>query len=313
MSRLFTFGCSFTSYIWPTWADILAARFDEHQNWGRAGGGNQFIANSLVECHLKNKISCADTVAIMWSNVSRIDSYKDGKWILTGNMYTNSEQPAVVRYFDDARGLFIRDLASIYLAHQLIEKIGCRHYIFSMTDILNPTQYGSDNASDLVSDMLPFYQETLSKIRPSVHKVIFNYDWSSRPFGDKILVEELQQHYQKVAGPDWPEFNKIFEPDTHKALKKKILREIFNLNKWDWKTMLGHCRRSDLHPTPLEHIEYLAKVLPEEPTSSETYDVCKQIEDWLQIKYSSKTYTTSTIVPQSLKEKIYKSTLTERW
>ena len=54
MSRLFTFGCSFTSYHWPTWADILGREYDYFENWGRSGGSNQFIFNSLIEAKRLN-------------------------------------------------------------------------------------------------------------------------------------------------------------------------------------------------------------------------------------------------------------------
>ena len=67
MSRLFTFGCSFTKYHWPTWANILGKEFDQHQNWAEPGAGNHFILNSLVECNLRNNILPDDTVGIMWT------------------------------------------------------------------------------------------------------------------------------------------------------------------------------------------------------------------------------------------------------
>ena len=34
-NRLFTFGCSYTRYNWPTWADIIADDLQiPFQNWG---------------------------------------------------------------------------------------------------------------------------------------------------------------------------------------------------------------------------------------------------------------------------------------
>ena len=48
MKRLITFGCSFTDYSWPTWADIIALdREVEYENWAIGGGGNQQIACSF--------------------------------------------------------------------------------------------------------------------------------------------------------------------------------------------------------------------------------------------------------------------------
>jgi len=67
MGRLFTFGCSFTSYIWPTWADFVALNFDTHQNWANAGAGNYFISSRLYECNSVNKLTKDDTVLVMFS------------------------------------------------------------------------------------------------------------------------------------------------------------------------------------------------------------------------------------------------------
>jgi len=57
MGRLFTFGCSYTAYTWPTWADFVGTKFDFYQNWGRLGSGNTIIASKLYECQYVNKIN----------------------------------------------------------------------------------------------------------------------------------------------------------------------------------------------------------------------------------------------------------------
>ena len=50
--RLFTFGCSFTQYNWPTWADILGRSLHqegwEFHNIGRAGTGNMQIMKTIL-------------------------------------------------------------------------------------------------------------------------------------------------------------------------------------------------------------------------------------------------------------------------
>ena len=69
--RLFTFGCSFTKYIWPTWADILGREYKEFYNYGMSGGGNLFIFDSLIEAIAKHNINKDDTVIIIWTNVTR--------------------------------------------------------------------------------------------------------------------------------------------------------------------------------------------------------------------------------------------------
>ena len=47
-NRLFVFGCSFTMYAWPTYADFLGYEFDHYENWGFPGLGNRAIAERVA-------------------------------------------------------------------------------------------------------------------------------------------------------------------------------------------------------------------------------------------------------------------------
>ena len=49
MRRLFTFGCSYTSWNWPTWADLLGLEVEHFENWGHAGIGNRAIAAEFLQ------------------------------------------------------------------------------------------------------------------------------------------------------------------------------------------------------------------------------------------------------------------------
>lgn len=53
MDRLYTFGCSYTSWNWPTWADIMSLEANYYENWGHAGLGNRAIAERVAECNIK--------------------------------------------------------------------------------------------------------------------------------------------------------------------------------------------------------------------------------------------------------------------
>ena len=110
MNRLFTFGCSYTSYNWSTWADILGQSAQEFQNWGMLGTGNQFIFNSVHECHQRNRLQPGDTVVVCWTNAMRDDRYTNG-WNTLGNIYTQPlYDPAWVRKWITERGCLLRDL-----------------------------------------------------------------------------------------------------------------------------------------------------------------------------------------------------------
>lgn len=86
--RLFTFGCSFTNFHWPTWADIMAHDLQcEYQNWAVNAIGNVAIQHKLLECDLKHKFTDDDLVLVVWSGWSREDRYF-GEWVQGGNIFS---------------------------------------------------------------------------------------------------------------------------------------------------------------------------------------------------------------------------------
>ena len=69
--RLFTFGCSFTSYLWPTWADILGLEFTSANNWGHSGLGNRAIAERVAEAHAHFNFTKDDVIIVQWTKIGR--------------------------------------------------------------------------------------------------------------------------------------------------------------------------------------------------------------------------------------------------
>lgn len=99
MSRIFTFGCSFTQYMWPTWATVIA--FDRKKplfNFGIAGLGNVGIFHRILEADIKHKFQPDDEIYILWSSWSREDRIKDGSWLPAGSVF-NSSNPHYYGYF----------------------------------------------------------------------------------------------------------------------------------------------------------------------------------------------------------------------
>lgn len=246
--RFFAFGCSFTRYNWPTWADIVAHNYDEFQNWGHSGGGNTFIFNSIVEAHLKNEIKPHDVVGVMWTNICREDRYVNNKWLTPGNIFTQKHYPYDwVQKFSDLRGYYIRDLNIIAATEAFLKTIGCRYFFLSMVPILNSAQYDHTDDSELIQDILPYHALTLHNIRPSVYETVFNFDWWSRPF-------QFKNHQVDA---------KLLEtPATDYETRTKI--------------------RKDPHPTPAEHLEYLDAVIPEEYVDPSTREWTAQMDSMLR-------------------------------
>lgn len=187
--RLFTFGCSFTQYNWPTWADLLGREFEEYYNYGMCGGGNLFMSCSVAEAVARKNISSDDTVMVMWTNVTREDRYTD-RWICPGNIYTQAVySEEFVKNFITIRGCYIKDMAQIYLVDKLLEKIGCKYEFMSMVDMNNNAQYSYKDSTDEVKDILELYAPTLKKFKPSVHRVVFNCEWGNRPILDDLRLD----------------------------------------------------------------------------------------------------------------------------
>tara|TARA_B100000085_G_C18546133_1_gene513959 strand:+ start:948 stop:1712 length:765 start_codon:yes stop_codon:yes gene_type:complete len=133
-STLYTFGCSFTQYKWPTWADYLhvGGLAENYQNWGLPGGSNDFIFHSVVEC--LDNITDSDIVCIMWSQPHRISDYNDEQgWDMPGNAYLYQPKERVKYLHEDKIALenqsFFRSVA------EMLASKGCDFYFTSMERI----------------------------------------------------------------------------------------------------------------------------------------------------------------------------------
>ena len=170
MNRLFTFGCSYTSYSWSTWADILGQSAQEFQNWGMSGTGNQFIFNSVHECHQRNQLQPGDTVIVCWTNIMRDDRYTND-WNTLGNIYTQPlYDPAWVRKWITERGCLVRDLAAIAGVKLLLESTGVDWQFLSMVPVDQSDQYTSRKNPN--QDLLNLYQTAIANIKPSFWQVL---------------------------------------------------------------------------------------------------------------------------------------------
>lgn len=88
--RLFTFGCSYTNFFWPTWADIIATDLDiEYQNWGLSGLGNVGIQSRIVEADMKHRLTPDDMMIVLWSSWSREDRFMCDSWQSGGSVFNN--------------------------------------------------------------------------------------------------------------------------------------------------------------------------------------------------------------------------------
>lgn len=128
--RFFVFGCSFTNYLWPTWADILRQEMPsetQYFNYGKSGAGQLYILSTLSQAILHHNIGEDDLVAVMWSTFYREDRYMwngsvgSHNWQTPGNLFSQNEySPRFVSDYCCTRGMYVRDLALIHSGMALL-------------------------------------------------------------------------------------------------------------------------------------------------------------------------------------------------
>lgn len=146
--RLFTFGCSYTLYSWPTWADILGLEFPVFNNWAVPGIGNRAIAERVAECDTYFNFNETDLVIVQWSSYYRHDwmhtqrkdtSYLSSSWKTQGSIFGNKHKSIFnqdwIKNFWDEKAYYLHTLNNICLTQGLLQSTGCQWYMSSMNDL----------------------------------------------------------------------------------------------------------------------------------------------------------------------------------
>ncbi len=90
IDRIFAFGCSYTKYQWPTWADIIIHDTEiEGYNYGLSGLGNVGIMHRILEADIRHKFNENDCILISWTSWGREDRFINGMWQRYGCVYNN--------------------------------------------------------------------------------------------------------------------------------------------------------------------------------------------------------------------------------
>jgi hypothetical protein len=180
--RFFAFGCSMTSYGWPTWADIVAQEISESYNYAQSGGGNLFIASQITEANVRHQFNETDLVMVMWSSIAREDRWLKGRWLTPGNIYTqNFYNQKFIDQFVDCKGFLIRDMAIITMCKGMLDNLKIDYYMTSMAPFTYMQFDGRDQKFDNGESVLEFYKDTLNAIKPDILTVECNGEWPQHP------------------------------------------------------------------------------------------------------------------------------------
>ena len=196
--RFFAFGCSFTKYKWPTWADILGKSFKERHNYGYEGVGNFYIFKTIMEAITAHKINGDDLVIVQWSGLTREDRYIKGKWMCNGNIFTSKiYDKNFLENYTDVEHFIFRDITLIAAAYELLEKTKCKFIFTSMSPIFeyenkeNNTIQFQKNSSINIKKFINLYKKYINFFLPSFKEVIFNNEWPSRTDSHPTTSEHL--------------------------------------------------------------------------------------------------------------------------
>jgi hypothetical protein len=178
--RAFFFGCSFTHYYWPTWAELLSREITETHVYAQVGAGNFYIYQALVEATVKYNIGPNDLVMVMLSNATREDRYtrREG-WITPGNLFFQDRynKDFLDKFFCE-KGYLMRDLSLAEGMMRILDNTGADNYVMSIVPL---DSLSSDSTKmNGVDDVVNFYSNTLSRIKPNVLDTVFNGDWNSK-------------------------------------------------------------------------------------------------------------------------------------
>jgi len=243
-NRLFTFGCSFTMYAWPTYADILGHHFEHYENWAFPGLGNRAIAERVAECHIKNNFTKDDVIIVQWSTHIRNDWHKfeimnfdpnsflhvwfrknsQIGWKTQGSIFNSNNRQHIynnnwVQTFWDEHSYFMYSLNDMMLTQGLLESTGCKWYMTSIGDF-----------KKMCTDIPNAHDENISD-KDNIFK--------SKP--------EFEVYKNVLTHPNW------LEPIGTFSWKKQEDSYEFD---GDGNTWL------EIHPSHIQHFNYANSVIP---------------------------------------------------
>lgn len=235
--RVFTFGCSFTDYLWATWANIIGAEYSdaEFRNFARAGAGNFYIFNTLMQADAVYNFNHNDLVIVQWTNVCREDRYlpqKDG-WLVPGNIYTQNEydEKWVQNYFSEY-GAYLRDFSFIHAAHEHL-KHKCQWHFLQMMDIVDFTDQWDLNKKseihDKIKHLADIYKPDLDNILPSFYQICFQNNLEKKFKEDRKLINKNFQDGHPHPMEHYNYLKTVFKHDWKDETDNKVSQ---TFNKW---------------------------------------------------------------------------------
>jgi hypothetical protein len=170
--RIFAFGCSFTAYKWPTWADIIAVETKaDYYNHAMAGMGNLGIMARVTEANARYKFNDTDLVMIMWTTFSREDRWVNGGWFAQGNAWNSQYPKDWVKEYCDPTGHMIRDHAIISITNKLLQQSNCGTLLLRSVPF-KYTDFGKVDDIEITRTLSTLYQKEYDNMPMSLYDFV---------------------------------------------------------------------------------------------------------------------------------------------
>lgn len=171
--RIFIFGCSFTKYKWPTWADIIGycKNVPPIQNWGKEGIGNVAIMHKMLECDLKNKFTDRDLILVQWSTWTREDRFTT-EWGDGGSVFNN---PRFDKHFINKHWHWNNDIVKNSTAIISANRMFNIGFQYTFYDYQSSPDFGYE-AKDHLTEFENLYRSNLPKIGKFPFHVNTNFE-----------------------------------------------------------------------------------------------------------------------------------------
>lgn len=230
MKRLFVFGCSYTSWVLPTWADLLGTGYDYFENWGVQGIGNKGIVERLSECIMTNNITEDDTIIVQWTDFHRYDYHRSNQvqkynWSSMGGIWANDTHDRFVRDTWSEVSYVMHSMNYINFGINLLKNQPCNWFMTSSIDLTqdfdkfpslsiykklfedNTVQWVpyldsiiNHSMYDRIKIITPTIYYEDDHLTPTMH-----YDWLAQNLLNKLDVKidiELLKRINNVLSPD---------------------------------------------------------------------------------------------------------------
>jgi hypothetical protein len=229
--RFFAFGCSFTSYMWPTWADVASKEMPnaEFFNLGVSGSGNLLISLRVAEANTRFKFTDTDLIMVMFTTYTREDRYIDNKWVTAGNIFNNDIYPKDwVKKFCDERGYLIRDAALLENTTRYLESLSADSYCMLSVPFREGSNECDSPYEDVNNDIYILYSDTFSKFPLSMYELELKNIWEPdyRGFADGHPTTMRYYNYLEKLGFSLSKSTKQFALDATQILVESKSRAI---------------------------------------------------------------------------------------